>query len=84
MMLPRPNAPMVKILTAEGFTHKVTPDHRVWAVGKGWVEAQDLNPGDKLELQTQSLFGSDHNPLLVAGLLAGDGTFSSEDKKCSY
>lgn len=82
MMLPRPNAPMVKILTAEGFTHKVTPDHRVWVVGKGWVEAQDLNPGDKLELQTQSLFGSDHNPLLalVAGLLAGDGTFGSDDK----
>lgn len=82
MMLPRPNAPMVKILTAEGFTHKVTPDHRVWVVGKGWVEAQDLNLGDKLELQTQSLFGTEHNPALalVAGLLAGDGTFSKEDK----
>ena len=74
MMLPRPNAPMVKILTAEGFNHKVTPDHRVWVVGKGWVEAQDLNPGDKLELQTQSLFGTEHNPKAFEHGQAFDGT----------
>ena len=37
MMLPRPNAPMVNIHTSEGYTHKVTPDHRVWVVGKGIV-----------------------------------------------
>ena len=62
MLLPRPNAPMVKVLTSEGYSHKVTPDHRIWVVGKGWVEAQDLNQGDKIELQTQSLFGTWSNP----------------------
>ena len=62
MLLPRPNAPMVKVLTSEGYSHKVTPDHRIWVVGKGWVEAQDIQPNDKIELQTQSLFGTEHNP----------------------
>ncbi len=80
MLLPRPNAPMVKVLTSEGYSHKVTPDHRIWVVGKGWVEAQDLNQGDKIELQTQSLFGTDYNPGLafIAGLIAGDGTYSHD------
>lgn len=80
MLLPRPNAPMVKVMTSEGYSHKVTPDHRIWVVDKGWVEAQDLIQGDKIELQTQSLFGTEHNPelALIAGLLAGDGTFSHD------
>ena len=80
MLLPRPNAPMVKVLTSEGYSHKVTPDHRIWVVGKGWVEAQDLNQGDKIELQTQSLFGTESNEALafIAGLIAGDGTYSHD------
>ena len=80
MLLPRPNAPMVKVLTSEGYSHKVTPDHRIWVVGKGWVEAQDLNQGDKIELQTQSLFGTESNEALafIAGLIAGDGTYSDD------
>lgn len=78
MMLPRPNAPMVKVTTKEGYSHKVTPDHRIWVVGKGWVEAQDIQIGDKIELQTQSLFGSENKPeeAFLAGLIAGDGTYS--------
>lgn len=77
MMLPRPNAPMVKVLTKEGYSHKVTPDHRIWVVGKGWVEAQHIEKGSKIELQTQSLFGStdDVDLALIAGLITGDGTF---------
>ena len=80
MLLPRPNAPMVKVLTAEGYSHKVTPDHRIWVVGKGWVEAQDIQPNDKIELQTQSLFGTESNEALafIAGLIAGDGTYSDD------
>lgn len=80
MLLPRPNAPMVKVMTSEGYSHKVTPDHRIWVVGKGWVEAQDLNQGDKIELQTQSLFGTESNEALafIAGLIAGDGTYSDD------
>ena len=80
MLLPRPNAPMVKVLTSEGYSHKVTPDHRIWVVGKGWVEAQDIQPNDKIELQTQSLFGTEANEALafIAGLIAGDGTYSDD------
>lgn len=80
MLLPRPNAPMVKVLTSEGYSHKVTPDHRIWVVGKGWVEAQNIQPNDKIELQTQSLFGTESNEALafIAGLIAGDGTYSHD------
>lgn len=78
MLLPRPDAPMVRVMTKEGYSHKVTPDHRIWVVGKGWVEAQHIEVGDKIELQTTTLFGKEHDPelALIAGLVAGDGTFS--------
>lgn len=63
MLLPRPNAPMVRIETAEGYTHKVTPDHRVWKKGYGWIEAQHLVPGDRLLIQQSSgLFGQLYDP----------------------
>lgn len=63
MFLPRPDAPMLTILTKEGYTHKVTPDHRVWKRNVGWVEAQDLHQGDKVLLQQkQGLFGDYHDP----------------------
>jgi len=78
MLLPRPNAPMVRIETVEGYSHKVTPDHKVWVADRGWVEAQHLVPGDKLlTQQVEGLWGPDHLPELsyVMGLVAGDGTF---------
>lgn len=50
MLLPRPNAPMRLLKTKEGYTHKVTPDHRVWKVGYGWIEAQHLQEGDYLSI----------------------------------
>lgn len=78
MYLPRPDAPMVEIQTKQGFTHKVTPDHKVWVVGKGRVEAQHLVDGDKIELQTVGQFGIEHDPAIafIMGLVAGDGTYS--------
>jgi len=78
MLLPRPDAPVVKIHTREGYTHKVTPDHKVWVVGKGWVEAQQLNPGDLIEIQQgEGLWGAVEaaDEALICGLIAGDGTF---------
>lgn len=81
MLLPRPNAPMVRLETAEGYTHKITPDHRVWKVGFGWIEAQYLIPGDKLLIQQhEGLFGQLDKPDLglIAGLVAGDGTFADQ------
>lgn len=52
MYLPRPDAPIVKIVTYEGYTHKVTPDHKVLVKGKGMVEAQNLEEGDLLVVQS--------------------------------
>ena len=78
MLLPRPNAPIVRIETEEGYNHKVTPDHKVWVKDRGWVEAQHLTPGDKLLIQQlEGLWGQRHEPKLgyLMGLIAGDGTF---------
>ncbi len=82
MFLPRPNAPMVRIETQEGYTHKVTPDHKVWIKDRGWTEAQDLKPGDKLLIQQiEGLWGQQHNPDLsyLMGLIAGDVTFGKHN-----
>ena len=86
MLLPRPNAPMVNICTKEGYSHKVTPDHRVWVVGKGIVEAQHLVAGDHIELQWTSLFGIVDKPMLayISGLLAGDGTFTESGVRLDF
>lgn len=76
MLLPRPDAPIVKIKTREGYSHKVTPDHKVWVKDVGWIEAQNLTPGDKLEIQQrEGMWGTGDNKQLafVAGLVAGDG-----------
>jgi ribonucleotide reductase alpha subunit len=78
MLLPRPNAPMVRVETHEGYSHKVTPDHKLWVKDVGWVEAQHLKPGDKLLIQqVEGLWGQKHDPELgyLMGLIAGDGTF---------
>ncbi len=78
MLLPRPNAPIVRIETAEGFSHKVTPDHKVWVMDRGWVEAQDLKPGDRLlTQQREGLFGPQHNPEIafVIGLMTASSAY---------
>jgi ribonucleotide reductase alpha subunit len=82
MLLPRPNAPIVRIETEEGYNHKVTPDHKVWVKDRGWVEAQHLTPGDKLlTQQLEGLWGQRHEPKLgyLMGLIAGDGTFGEHN-----
>lgn len=59
MIRPKLNSPIVKIGTRDGYSHKVTPDHKVWVVDKGWVEARDLKKDDKLLLQqVEGLFGN--------------------------
>ena len=78
MLLPRPNAPIVRIETAEGYNHKVTPDHKVWVKDRGWVEAQHLVPGDiLLTQQREGLFGPTHNPQIafVMGLVAASAAY---------
>jgi len=79
MLLPRPNAPIVRIRTKEGYNHKVTPDHKVWVVNRGWVEAQHLKSGDLLEIQQgEGMWGSTEavDQAFLCGIIAGDGTFA--------
>jgi ribonucleoside-diphosphate reductase alpha chain len=86
MLLPRPNAPMVQIETLEGYTHKVTPDHKVWLKDQGWVEAQHLNKGDQLLIQQrEGLWGHKHNPDLgyIIGLMTGMETFAQPNQLVS-
>jgi ribonucleoside-diphosphate reductase alpha chain len=78
MYLPRPNAEIVNILTKEGYSHKVTPDHKVWVVDSGWKEAQHLIEGDKIAIQQfEGLWGDGEyaDEAFLAGLITGDGTF---------
>jgi ribonucleotide reductase alpha subunit len=86
MLLPRPDAPIVKIHTSEGYSHKVTPDHKVWVVGRGWVEAQDLVRGDQIEIQQgEGLWGSVESidEAFLCGIIAGDGTFAVRENSIS-
>jgi ribonucleoside-diphosphate reductase alpha chain len=87
MLLPRPNAPMVQIQTLEGYTHKVTPDHKVWLKDKGWVEAQHLVKGDQLLIQQrEGLWGPKHRPEwgYLIGFMTGISLNPMETNKNSY
>lgn len=44
------SVPVVEINTASGVRLRCTPDHRIWVHGRGWVQACQLNPGDRLYL----------------------------------
>ena len=84
MLLPRPNAEMVRITTEEGYTHKVTPDHKVWLHEKGWCEAQNLTKGDKISIQQMEGLWGDlqlEDEAFLAGFIAGDGCYSKNTKK---
>lgn len=76
MLLPRPDAPIVNIVTREGYNHKVTPDHKVWVKDIGWVEAKDLKEWDLILIQQiEGLWGPEdlQDEAFIAGLVAGDG-----------
>jgi ribonucleoside-diphosphate reductase alpha chain len=86
MLLPRPDAPIVRIHTREGYSHKVTPDHKVWVVDRGWVEAQDLKRGDLIEIQQgEGLWGANEavDEAFLCGIVAGDGTFAVRENGVS-
>lgn len=81
MFMPKINSEIVKILTSDGYDHKVTLDHKVWVKNKGWVEAKDLTNRDKILIQQkEGLWGQEHNPELafLTGMISGDGTFGND------
>jgi ribonucleoside-diphosphate reductase alpha chain len=80
MRLIAENATVVRINTVEGYSHDVTPEHKVWVTKKGWVEARNLVVGDDLVTQQQFQYGNIDEPelALIAGLVASDGNFHSQ------
>ena len=73
MFKPVPQADIVTIKTLDGYTHKVTPDHKVWVDGREWVEAQHLQRGDKILIQQiEGLFGAWDDPATARRLGAED------------
>jgi ribonucleoside-diphosphate reductase alpha chain len=68
--------PVVKLVTKEGFTLKLTKDHKVYSDSRGWVEAGLLKKGEKVRItSTGGAFGSlgVAEEGRVLGWLVGDG-----------
>jgi len=72
--------PVYKLTTREGFSLRLTADHRVMTT-RGWVAAKDLRPGDEIYvLNRPGAFGREGSRELglALGWLAGDGAVASE------
>ena len=41
---------MIELVTAGGYSVKVTGDHKIWTRTRGWVEAQHLTTADEIKL----------------------------------
>lgn len=46
--MPRGTREVVRVKTKAGYAVTVTPDHEIEVVGRGWVAAADIRPGDVL------------------------------------
>ncbi len=71
--------PVYRLQTKEGYFLRATSDHRIMTP-RGWVELQDLNPGDKIHiLNRKGGFGQEGSLELgrVLGWLTGDGHFNA-------
>ncbi len=78
--------PVFRLHTAEGYELRLTADHRVMTQ-RGWVAAQDLRPGDRLQLFSgKGGFGSGGSLALgrLLGWLVGDGTFAGDRAVLSF
>ncbi|HEY8491222.1 MAG TPA: LAGLIDADG family homing endonuclease [Dehalococcoidia bacterium] len=78
--------PVFRLHTAEGYELRLTGDHRVMTQ-RGWVAAQDLRPGDRLQLFSgKGGFGSGGSLALgrLLGWLVGDGSFAGDRAVLSF
>ena len=48
--IPRGQKELIKIQTSAGYSVKVTPEHEIDVLGKGWVKARDILVGDILKV----------------------------------
>ncbi len=59
--LPRGEREVVRVKTKAGYEVTVTPDHEVDIVGRGWIRADEIRPGDVVIIQRpkKPSFGQD-------------------------
>ena len=55
-----------KLKVGSGKTVTCTPDHKIYVVGKGWIEAQDLHIGDKLVHLSRSRRGAAYSGIKLS------------------
>ncbi len=78
--------PVFRLQTEEGYTIRATADHR-FMTPRGWVELQDLQPGDKVHiLNRKGGFGTEGSLEMgrVLGWLVGDGTIKADRAVLSF
>ncbi len=78
--------PVFRLQTEEGYYLRATADHRIMTP-RGWVELQDLKPGDKIHiLNRKGGFGQEGSLELghVLGWLVGDGTIKADRAVLSF
>ncbi len=72
--------PVYRLQTEEGYYVRATTDHKIMTP-RGWVELQDLQPGDKIYiLNRKGGFGREGSERLgrILGWLVGDGTIKED------
>lgn len=75
-----------RLQTKEGYFVRATDNHRIMTP-RGWVELQDLNPGDKIHIMNRKGgFGQEGSLELgrVLGWLVGDGTMKADRAVLSF
>src|SRR5262249_42066828 len=78
--------PVFRLVTREGYALRATGNHQIMTPN-GWVELQDLKPGDQINiLNRKGGFGSEGSLELgrVLGWLVGDGTMTGEKAVLSF
>ena len=71
-----------KLTTKSGYSIKVTEDHKIFTVNKGFVEAKDLRKDDLIKLEENSIESipesENKNLYQMFGAYLGDGYFTGE------
>ena len=72
--------PVIMLKTREGFSIKLTKDHKVYSESRGWIESGQLEPNECIRVSdTGGAFGREGNLETgkVLGWLVGDGHINS-------
>ncbi|MFA5048782.1 MAG: LAGLIDADG family homing endonuclease [Patescibacteria group bacterium] len=74
---------VVELKTIEGYSIKITRDHKIQLSDGSWKKIKDLSFGEKIRLnfddRTFDLDSKDFDRGYASGLFVGDGTFAGED-----